>query len=87
MPVPRFLQSRLWSQSTKTLDRKRNKTYIIRQLLQYGTMDDLRWLFRHYSIPTIKAKFSKMKQTELHPSARNFIALMLKHPYAKKRTR
>lgn len=46
---PQSLQGVLWSVNVQQLDMQKDKEYIIHQLLNYGTMPELRWLFTTYS--------------------------------------
>ncbi len=43
-----------WSYDIKTLDFDRDKDYIISQVLNYGTWDDVRWLKKTYPDDEIK---------------------------------
>ena len=47
--IPKKLQPILWSTNVSLLDKKRDKNYIIHQLLIYGTFEELQWLFSTYS--------------------------------------
>lgn len=47
--IPQRLQAVLWSCDIKQLDLKRDRAYIIHQILIYGTMEDLKWLFKTYT--------------------------------------
>lgn len=47
--IPKLLQAVLWSADIKKLDIERDKGYIIHQILIYGTLDNLKWLFNTYS--------------------------------------
>jgi hypothetical protein len=55
--VPDKLQAILWSTPTKKLDLKKHKTYIIHQVLMYGTFRQIRWLFKTYSKEKILKTF------------------------------
>ena len=55
--VPKELQSVLWSQNIDDLDKIKDKNYIIHQILSYGRMDDILWLFTTYSKSEIKETF------------------------------
>lgn len=46
--IPKNLQSVLWSTDVDLLDLEKDKSYIIHQILLYGTFDEIRWLFRTY---------------------------------------
>lgn len=50
---PKSLQGILWSTDVKRLDLEKNKGYIIHQLLLYGDLSELHWLFHTYSKKTI----------------------------------
>jgi len=52
--IPKRLQWLFWSSPVKDLDLKKDKDYIISQVLNYGTWEDLRWLFKNYSERGIK---------------------------------
>lgn len=45
---PKDLQGTLWSSNVEQLDLEKNKAYIIHQVLTFGTMDHLKWLFETY---------------------------------------
>lgn len=49
MPVPRFLQSALWSVDVRQLNPQKYKVYIIEQILNHGTWPQLQWLLKNYS--------------------------------------
>jgi len=48
MKVPKKLQPVLWSSDVSKLDHERDKYYVIHQILVYGRMEDLKWLFCNY---------------------------------------
>lgn len=52
--IPKKMQWLFWSYPVKELDLKQDKEYIITQALNYGTWEDLKWLFRTYSEQEIK---------------------------------
>lgn len=43
-----------WSYDIESLDLRRDKRYIITQVLNYGAWEDLKWLFKVYSEKEIK---------------------------------
>lgn len=55
--VPQSLQGILWSTPIKHLDLEEDKVYIINQVLSYGTLSALKWLFATYSPQTIHEVF------------------------------
>jgi len=48
------LQNVLWSYNVKDLDLKKDKEYIIAQVLNYGTWEDLKLLYKLYPEKDIK---------------------------------
>lgn len=52
--VPSSFQRLFWSVNVKSLDLKKDKEYIITQILNYGTEKELKWLFRIYPEEEIK---------------------------------
>ena len=56
--VPKQLQSILWSTDVKLLDLDKHKNYIIHQVLSYGRLEEIRWLFKTYSKKTIQRVFT-----------------------------
>lgn len=60
--IPQKLQGILWSKSVDTLDVKRDRVYIIHQVLSLGDMETVRWLFTVYpksEIANVFVKFPK----------------------------
>lgn len=55
--IPKRLQAILWSADIKNLDLKRDRNYIIHQILQYGTLKDIKWLFDVYSKEKVRELF------------------------------
>jgi hypothetical protein len=52
--IPKRMKWLFWSYDIESLNLKRDKDYIIPQVLNYGTWDDLKWLFKVYSREEIK---------------------------------
>ncbi|PIV12808.1 MAG: hypothetical protein COS47_00565 [Candidatus Nealsonbacteria bacterium CG03_land_8_20_14_0_80_36_12] len=52
--IPKKMQWLFWSVDVNDLDLKKDKNYIILQALNYGTWEDLKWLFKIYSEREIK---------------------------------
>lgn len=46
--IPRKMKWLFWSYDINSLDLKQDKDYIITQTLNYGTWEDIRWLFQTY---------------------------------------
>ena len=54
MPVPKFLQSALWSYDVTKLNRRRDKKYIITQVLNHGTWEQVQWILKTYTQEEIR---------------------------------
>lgn len=52
--IPLKMKWLFWSYDIKSLDLKADKEYIIAQTLNYGTWEDLKWLYKIYSEKEIK---------------------------------
>jgi len=71
--VPPRLQSVLWSSNIYTINLKKDKTYIIHQILAYGDMEDIKWLFATYPRTTIKNIFTTTPYKDYRRSRFYFI--------------
>lgn len=49
MALPKFLQPCFPSYDVRTLDKTRDRRLIIREILNFGTEKELRWLAKNYS--------------------------------------
>ena len=56
--IPASLQAILWSKNIENIDSYNDKIYIIHQVLAYGDMDEIRWLFTIYLKNEIKNTFT-----------------------------
>jgi len=68
----------LWFIDYKKLDPEKDKNLIIHQVLSYGTMDDIRELFKIYGIKTVKKEFKKPKSGLYQPNILAFCKYILK---------
>ena len=55
--LPKNLRGILWSKNINDLDLENDKIYIIHQVLSFGDIDEIRWLFKNYSLGEIKIVF------------------------------
>lgn len=55
--LPKFLQPFLWSVKIEELDWWTDRIYIIHQILAFGDVKALKWLFKNYSREEIKRVF------------------------------
>lgn len=52
--IPSHLQTALWSVDINRLNLKKDKNYIITQVLNFGSRKDQNWLFNNYDTNVIK---------------------------------
>ena len=57
--IPSRMKWLFWSYDIESLDLKDDKDYIITQILNHGTWQDLKWLYKLYSEKDIKAVVKK----------------------------
>jgi len=60
--IPKSLQSVLWSYNLNEMDLEEDKEIIITQVLNYGTWEDVKWLYSVYSEKDIKKIVSHPKK-------------------------
>lgn len=70
--VPKKLQPFLWSVDIKNLEIEKDRVYIINQILAFGGLEEIRWLFKVYSKRAIKETFTKKPLKVYIPSSFNF---------------
>lgn len=75
--IPPSLQSVLWSSNIHSIDLEKDKTYVIHQILAYGNMEDIKWLFTTYSRPIIEHVFSSIPYKDYRRSRFYFIKDMV----------
>jgi hypothetical protein len=71
--IPHTLQGKLWSADVRNLDLNDDKNYIIHQILMYGSLDEIGWLFAAYSKKEILAVFTKYPKKIYSLQGFNFI--------------
>src|SRR3989344_8093476 len=75
--VPKKLQPILWSVDVNKLDLEQDKGYIINQVLIYGTLEEIKWLFNTYSKEEIARYFltrpQKIYPKEVYYFVKNYI--------------
>lgn len=71
------LQGRLWSYPAENLDVERDRDYIVTQILNYGTWEDVKLLYELYSEEEIKEVVSNPGRGLWFDKALNFWTMML----------
>ena len=71
--IPKRLQAVLWSVNVNQLDIQRDKGYIIHQILSYGRLEDIRWLFEMYPKEDVQRVFSHIPYKDYRASRFHFV--------------
>jgi len=71
--IPPFLQGVLWSTKIENLDPRDDKIYIINQVLSYGSLPMIKWLFQTYPKETICDVFLHHPIKDYFPSRFNLV--------------
>ncbi|OGM12825.1 hypothetical protein A3A76_01035 [Candidatus Woesebacteria bacterium RIFCSPLOWO2_01_FULL_39_23] len=77
IPTPEGLQAVLWSKKLNNIDINKDKNYIINQVLAYGLIEHIQWLFKVYSRNTIIETFLENPSKIYSDKALNFIKFIL----------
>lgn len=74
MALPKFLQGALWSYDLSKMDARdeSDKRIIIEQILNFGTGEQLKWLYKTYSDKEIKGVVKKPSRGIWTPESLNF---------------
>ena len=71
--ISRNLQGILWSKKIDTIDLGKDKNYVIHQVLAYGNLKQIKWLFKVFSKKEIIDVFVSLPKKTYTPSAFNFV--------------
>lgn len=70
-----------WDANRNALDLNKNRAYIIKQVLEYGLIEDWRLIYKYYGIVLISEEAKCFR--ELDKKALSFISLLSKIPIEK----
>lgn len=77
MTLPENLKPLFWSDDFNALDSQKHKAHIVHQILIYGTIEDIKWLFKTYSKKEIISIFinkpSKNYPAEVYHFIKNYL--------------
>lgn len=71
--LPGSLQGVLWSRDIKNLDLEKDKVYIIHQVLSFGNLEQIKWLFKVYGLKQIQKIFLEHPKKVYTAAMFNFI--------------
>ena len=55
--LPENLKGILWSKNINNINLENDKIYIIHQVLSFGDIEEIKWLFKNYTLGEIKMVF------------------------------
>ena len=81
LQINQFSKHLFWDVNRDNLDLETNKVYIIKQVIEYGLIEDWLYIHRYYGINNI----AEVTQTfrDLEPKALSFISFLSKTPLNK----
>ena len=72
----KFRQSLFWDVDPDTIDEKKHARYVIERILDFGTDEEVRWLFKRYPREKI-AGVLKLPRGQVDPKSRALWKLIL----------
>ncbi|MFA6554059.1 MAG: hypothetical protein WCS89_00975 [Candidatus Paceibacterota bacterium] len=72
----KFRESLFWDTNPAKIDLDKNARYVIERVLEYGRLDEVRWLFKQYSKDAIK-KVMELPRVQLSSKSKNLWSLVL----------
>lgn len=79
--INRLSKHLFWDVNRSALNMDKNRAYIIKQVLEYGLMDDWRLIFNYYGIAQIAEETTCFR--ELDKKALSFVSFISKIPIEK----
>ena len=76
--IDSFSKNLFWDVDQTTFNPTRNKRWLFRRVIEYGTLDDWRIIFKNYGILSIADELKQVRSLE--PRALNFIARLSNTP-------
>ena len=73
----KFRQSLFWDTNPKKIDKKKNARYIIERILEFGDLNEAKWLFKKYSKNKIK-KVVDLPRAQISKKSKSLWSLILK---------
>ena len=78
LTLPDTFRPLLWSHDFRRIDPMRHKKTIVVQTLNYGTLDQWRWLIRSYGREGVREVLAQISASELKPRALGLAALVFR---------
>lgn len=74
--ISTHLKPLFWSYDFETLSLEKNKKLVVKQILNYGDIDDWKWLVSVYGKGDIQNTISKIYESELRPASLKLAKLL-----------
>lgn len=71
----KFRQSLFWDVDPKTIDPKKHARYIIERILDFGTDEEVRWMWHNYVPKTVRRVLNNPR-ADIHDKTKKFWSLM-----------
>lgn len=75
--LPEEFKYLFWSYDFKRLDSKKDKRLIMLQIINYGSLESWKWLFKTYNKEEIKDFIEETPQSEFRPGALKLAMLLV----------
>ncbi len=76
--TPNFVRSALWSYDIDKIDMEKDNKIIIENILNHGTDEQIRWLFKTYSVKEIRKVVRNPGKGFWYPQSLNYWLMFLK---------
>ncbi len=75
--IPERLKPIFWFYNFDSLNLEKDKVHIVKQVINYGDLKDWEWLFDTYGEKEVKNTLETMLATEIKPSTRRLLEVLL----------
>ncbi len=75
--IPKRLKPIFWSYDFDSLDSEEDRVHIIKQIINYGDLEDWKWLLDTYGESGVKTTLEAVPVTEIKPSTRRLLEVLL----------
>ena len=75
--LPEFLKPIFWSWNFSELKKEEHKKTILRQIMEFGSLRDISWMFVNYKKKDLKEFLSTCRNGDLSKRSKNFWEIIL----------
>lgn len=76
LSIPKNLKHLFWSHDLDLLNLEKHKRYIITNVLNYGNLDNWRWLFSQYGKDSVMEVVRSIPARSLRPRVRHLVEVL-----------